>query len=212
MDIERLHDRWNELCSRIGAFDHAGDGDMTFDLLGSLYETPAREYHNLEHITSCLAVFDSVRMLAEERDAVEFALWVHDAVFNAARPDNEARSADAAGMIAALLGCAPDFVERVRGFILATRHDEDPAPGDAALVADIDLSVLGAEWGEYSAYVERIRREFSFAGPELFAQGRAAFLERMVAKRWVYATPYFRKEFETRARENMERELDALMG
>src|SRR5690606_9593216 len=67
MDIERLHDRWNVLCSRIGAFDHAGDGDMTFDLLASLYATPAREYHNLEHIASCLAAFDAVRMLAEER-------------------------------------------------------------------------------------------------------------------------------------------------
>jgi predicted metal-dependent HD superfamily phosphohydrolase len=207
-----MHDRWNALSARVGAFAHAADADVTFDMVTSLYATPRREHHNLDHIAACLAVFDGVRMLAEDRDAVEFALWMHDAVYQPERPDNEARSADAAGMIAALLGCAPDFVERVRGFILATRHDGAPAPGDAALVADIDLAELGGEWGAYDRYTQRIRREFGFASDEMFAQGRAAFLERMLAKKWVYATGYFRKEFEARARENMARELEELTG
>ncbi len=212
MEIERLHERWNALCARVGAFDHAADGDVTFEMLGSLYATPHREYHNLDHIASCLVVFDGVRMLAEDRDAVEFALWVHDAVFNAARPDNEARSADAAGMIAALLGCTPDFVEKVREFILATRHDESPAAGDESLVADIDLAELGGEWGAYEEYAARIAREFAFAGPELYAQGRAAFLERMLSKSWIYATGWFRKGYEKRARENLTRELEGIEG
>ena len=210
--LQEMHDRWTALCVAMVGESHAGDAELTFGMVVSLYGTPVRWYHNLEHIAACLAVFDGVRMLAEDREAVEFALWMHDAVFNAARPDNEARSADAAGMIAALLGCAPDFVEKVRGFITATRHDVLPEEGDAALVADIDLAILGAEWGEYEAYARAIRAEFSFAGDELFNAGRAAFLERMLAKRAIYATPWFRKEYERRARENMERELEGLLG
>jgi len=210
MDARGLHDRWNALCGRVGAFEHAADGDVTFEMLSSLYATPAREYHNLEHIGALLAVFDDVRMLAEDRDAAEFAIWLHDAVYIPERPDNEARSADAAGMIAALLGCAPEFVERVRRLIFATRHDRDPAPGDASLVADIDLSDLGGEWGAYEDYARKIRREFGFASDEMFAEGRRAFLERMLGKKWIYATAWFRKEREKRARVNMARELEAL--
>ena len=212
MDSREVHDRWNLLCGRVGAFEHAADGDMTFEMLSSLYSTPVREYHNLEHIGALLGVFDSVRMLAEERDAVEFAIWLHDAVYIPERPDNEARSADAAGMIAALLGCTPDFVERVRRLIFATRHDRDPAPGDAALVADIDLADLGGEWGEYQEYAAKIRREFGFASDEMFAEGRRAFLERMLGKKWIYGTAWFRKDREKRARENMARELEEIAG
>jgi predicted metal-dependent HD superfamily phosphohydrolase len=166
-----------------------------------------RAYHNLDHIAQCLGVYDSVRGLAEERDAVEFALWMHDCVFFAERSDNEERSADAAAMIAGLLGCAPEFTRAVRGLIMVTRHHEEPGRGDPALVADIDLSILGSGAAEYDGYCRAIREEFSFAGEEPFRQGRGAFLSRMLEKERVYATGYFRKELEERARENMRREL-----
>lgn len=207
-----MRERWNGLCERIGVFGKVEEADLTFEMIQTLYTHPVRAYHNLDHIGQCLRVFDEVRMLAEERDCVEFAIWLHDSVFFAERPDNEVRSADAAATVAALLGCKPEFALRARELIYATKHSEPPAPGDAALLADIDLSILAAPEAEYDVYARAIHDEFSFAGEELFRAGRSAFLERMLDRREIFATRWFRKEKEDRARENMERELDRWRG
>lgn len=200
--------RWDDLCSRVGAFKHAHESDLTYEMLTTMYAHPPRAYHNLDHIRQCLGAFDAVRALAEERDRVEFALWLHDCVFFAERPDNEDRSADAAAMIAGLLGCSPEFTLGVRGLIAVTRHHEEPARGDPALVADIDLSILGQPWEAYDAYRRAIHAEYAFAGATLFREGRTAFLRRMLDKPTVYSTQFFRRELESPARDNMQRELD----
>lgn len=206
--MEELRERWAALCRRVTMrADVEGDSALTFGMIETLYAHPVRSYHNLDHVRSCLEVLDSVRMLAEDRDAVEFALWLHDCVYDGERPDNEARSADAAGMIAGFVACRPDFVERVRDLIMVTRHERTPPGGDEALISDVDLSILGAAWEEYDRYRRAIRAEFSFASDEHFAQGRHAFLERMLDRERIYATGWFRAQREGPARANMEREL-----
>lgn len=212
MDEAALKGRWESLCARVGAFKQVEESELTFDMLRTLYGHPVRAYHNLEHIGQVLGVFDSVRVLAEDRDCVEFALWLHDCVYFAERPDNEERSADAAAMIAGLLGCPAEFVGRVRSLIAVTRHSVPPARGDWALIADIDLTVLGAERAEYDAYRRAIRSEFAFADDAAYADGRRAFLNRMLEREHVYHTAFFRRELEGRARENMWWELDELGG
>jgi predicted metal-dependent HD superfamily phosphohydrolase len=207
-----LRHRWERLCERVGAFKTAEESDLTFEMLATMYAHPPRAYHNLGHIAQVLAVYDTCALLAEHRDAVEFALWMHDCVFFAERPDNESRSADAASMIAGLLGCPGEFTTLVRALIEATKHSVPPARGDASLVADIDLSILAATDAEYDAYRAAIREEFEFADDAMFRTGRAAFLERMLARDNIFATQWFRREMEGRARENMERELDELRG
>lgn len=207
---EHLRQRWEGLCERIGAFRSAHESDLTFEMLTTMYGHPPRAYHNLDHISQLLIAFDGVRGLAEDRDCVEFALWLHDCVFFAERSDNEERSADAAAMIAGLLGAKPEFTVRVRDLIAVTRHNVEPARGDPALVADLDLTILGASWENYDAYREAIHDEYAWAGEDLFKQGRMAFLNRMIDKDRVFATDWFRRELERRARGNMQRELDDL--
>lgn len=207
---EALRHRWDSLCERVGAFKKAEESDLTFEMLATMYTHPPRAYHNLDHIVQLLAVFDSVALLAEDRDALEFAIWLHDCVFFPERPDNESRSADAAAMIAGLLGCGPGFTQRVRELIAATQHSVPPARGDTSLIADIDLSILAATPADYDAYRAAIRREFEFADDEQFRLGRAAFLQRMLDRDHIFSTQWFRREMEPRARDNMHRELDAL--
>jgi predicted metal-dependent HD superfamily phosphohydrolase len=207
-----LRDRWHDLCARIGAFGRAEESDLTFDMISSMYSHPPREYHNLEHIAHCLHEFDDVRGLADDKDAVEFALWLHDSIYFAERSDNEERSADAASMIAGLLGAPPGFAENVRGLIAVTRHSLAPGRGDPALVADIDLAILAAPEPEYDEYALAIRREFAFADDELFRGGRIAFLHRMLDKDDIYATPFFKRDRERKARLNMDRERRSLGG
>lgn len=205
-----LHNRWHDLCTRVGAFKSAHESDITFDMVVHLYEHPGRAYHNLDHIAQVLGAFDQAFRLADDRDLVEFSLWMHDCVYIAERPDNEDRSADAATMIAGLLGVPAGFADRVRQCIMATRHSSDPAPGDASLVADVDLSILSASASEYDHYRRAIRREFAFAEDSLFIQGRIAFLRRMLDKHTIYATRYFKATAEVPARANLARELDDL--
>ena len=207
-----LRHRWDRLCERVGAFKTAEESDLTFELLSTLYAHPIRAYHNLDHIEQLLGVFDGAAMLADDHDSLEFAIWLHDCVFFPERPDNESRSADAAAMIAGLLGCAPEFTARVRDLIGATRHDGAPPRGDASLLADIDLSILAADWDTYSAYRAAIRQEFEFADDAMFRDGRAAFLRRMLDRRSIYSTQWFGRELEHKARHNLRRELQELEG
>lgn len=209
MDEPGLHHRWDRLCARVGAFASASEADLTFETILTLYAHPPRSYHTLEHVAACLHAFDQVALLAEDKDATEFALWLHDAVFIAERPDNERRSADAAGMIAGLLGCSPPFTQRVRELILATKHDDHEPIGDAALVADLDLADLGADPDIYAAYREAIDREYGFASREHFLRGRTAFLHRMLDRDDIYATAWFRSQREATARRNLNDELRA---
>lgn len=204
---DALRQRWDALCEHIGAFKNAHESDLTFEMLTTMYGHPVRAYHNLDHIRQCLATYDSVRGLADGRDEIEFALWLHDCVFFPERSDNEERSADAASMIAGLLGCSAEFTTRVRELIAVTRHHEAPGRGDPALVADIDLSILGQDWPAYDVYRRAIHDEYGWAGEDLFRQGRMAFLQRMLDKPRIYASNYFQREFESKARDNMDREL-----
>jgi predicted metal-dependent HD superfamily phosphohydrolase len=207
-----MRERWHALCERVGApgIRHINEEELTYEMLVTLYGHPPRAYHNIEHVRHCLKGFDEVRLLAEDRDCVEMALWLHDCVFIPERSDNEACSAETAGVVAGLLGCPAEFTARMRELILVTRHSEAPGRGDPALVADIDLEILSAPEPEYEAYRRAIREEFSFADDVMFRNGRSAFLRRMLEREHIYATAWFREHHEERARENMSRELESL--
>lgn len=205
-----LHDRWDALCARVGPFASAAEADLTFEMIRGLYSTPPRAYHNLGHVAQCLSVLDEVRRLADEPDAAEMALWLHDCVYIAVRDDNEEQSAFVAQTVAGLIGAPAPFVSRVVGMIEATRHDRRELAGDTALVADIDLAILGAPPDEYDAYRRAIRQEFAFADDRRFNRGRLAFVDRQLDRPRLYATPYFRSELEPRARANLARERTEL--
>ena len=207
-----LAGRWEGLCARVGLIETGDQVALTYEMVRTLYETPRRAYHNLDHIAACLFVFDQVRGLAEDPDAVEAALWLHHAVYFPEKFDNEEQSAFVGRTVLGLIGAPAWFVGEVEGNLLATRHSGEPARGDAALTADIDIAVLGADAGEYERYRRAVYEEFSFADEELFVRGRLAFLERQLEKWRIFWTPYFFRELESRARANLEGERDELEG
>jgi len=207
-----MRSRWEGLCARVGVIETGDQVALTYEMVRTLYETPRRAYHNLEHIAACLAVFDQVRGLAEEPDEVEAALWLHHAVYFPEKFDNEEQSAFVGRTVLGLIGAPAGFVGSVERNLLATRHEGEPARGDTALTADIDIAVLGAEAEEYERYRRAVYEEFSFADEGLFVGGRLAFLERQLEKWRIYWTPYFFRELESRARANLERERDELEG
>lgn len=168
----------------------------------SLYDAPPRAYHNWAHVEACLAELDRVRHLCDRADLVEIAIWFHDAVYDATRSDNEAKSADAAE--AAMAGLfADDDIAIVRQLILDTRHTVTPTTKDGKLIVDIDLAILGKSAHEFAAYETAIRQEYGHVGDADFAKGRTTVLRKFLDRPAIYATAYFHERYEAAARANL---------
>jgi predicted metal-dependent HD superfamily phosphohydrolase len=200
--------RWRRLWISAG-----GDGgDAVLADLRLRYAEPGRAYHTLRHVLDCLRSFDRVRRLCSRPAAVELALWFHDAVYDPHALDNEALSADLlrdaasrGGVDTAIAGAAADLV-------LATAHFAGPAAadGDAAVIRDIDLAILGARRRKYAAYERRVRREYADLSDEQWTAGRAAVLAGFLSRPTIYSTTEVRGRLELRARRNLARSLARL--
>lgn len=182
-------------------------GEVHADLLRRL-GGPDRHFHNLHHVRDCLHRFDEVASLLVDRDAVEIALWFHDAVYEPSDADNERRSAEL--FLAASKGADPAFRRRVCGLILATRHHGDAHSNDRRFIEDIDLAGFGAPWEAFMRQGHLLREEFAAQTDEQYHAGQVVFLERLKQRPWFFATEYFRDRYEAKARDNLDRLLALL--
>jgi predicted metal-dependent HD superfamily phosphohydrolase len=213
----RLKRRWLAYCRRAGAkpgreAGAVGRAEEVFDDLDRRYCEPGRHYHTWAHVAACLRELWRARpaVAGTVQEALELAVWFHDAVYEPGREDNEELSAALAVRWVSALGLAPAVGERAAGLILATRH-LPPGPPRAdpaeALMRDIDLAVLGVCWQKYLRYERGIAREYALLPPESFREGRAGLLRGFLARPELYSTPDFRRRLERRARRNLARAL-----
>jgi predicted metal-dependent HD superfamily phosphohydrolase len=185
-------------------------GDDVLDALLARWAEPHRKYHTLQHLHECLALFERHRGLAQQPGEVALALWFHDAVYDTARHDNEAVSADWARQVLRHAGAALDVAERVHALILDTRHSEVPATPDARLLVDIDLAILGADPARFEEYERQVRAEYDFVTEPRFRQKRAEILQGFLDRPAIFATPRFVDRFEAGARANLTAAIAAL--
>ena len=206
-DVDVLKDTWAALCAGAGVTRY----ELAFQLIELAYTAPARHYHNARHVADCLRELEAVRPMFADALAASAALLFHDYVYDPARHDNEEASADEAGMALHAIGWPAPRVDVVRGLILATRHAAPPATPDAALVADIDLSILGAPPDAFARYEAAVRREYANVPDDAYRAGRAAVLRGFLARPRIYATDHFATRFESTARQNLAHSLSLLM-
>ncbi len=208
-DTRVTFERWESLFREL----RCGRGERReFDALVQAWREPHRHYHGLDHLEACLAELDAARDLAQRPAEVELALWFHDAVYSPRSDDNEAKSAAWARRVLRA-AVVPDSVgQRIEGYILATREAGADLQGDAALVVDVDLAVLGRPAEAYARYAQAVRAEFRWVPGFLYRRGRRQVLERLLERPHVYATAEFRARYESAARANLEQELATLAG
>lgn len=199
--------RWAALWRRAGL---SGDPATTFKDLRIAYSEPARHYHTATHIADCLEQFDAVAGAVRDPEALELALWFHDAVYDPRAADNEARSAELAAFVLDRAGAAPALVTAVGALILTTRTHEPAGLPDAPWLLDIDLAVLGRPRAEFLRYEAAIRAEYAWVGLPEYCAKRAEILARFLARPALYLTPPFQQRFETAARANLHRSVAAL--
>lgn len=173
---------------------------------------PTRIYHGPRHLQDCLTLFEGVRHLAADADAVEAALWLHDAVYVPQRDDNELESAHLARRMLGASGADAARIGHVVGLILATTHLSPVRERDAQLVCDIDLSILGAPDARFDEYEREVRAEYAWVPDPVFRARRAKILSRFLSRPHVFQTAHFGARLEWRARLNIARSLEALRG
>ncbi len=204
-----LEQRWSDLWQRLGAQSRL---EPVLSEILRAYQQPHRVYHTLVHVQDCLTQFDSVRHLVEREAEVEMALWCHDVVYDPHAADNEAQSAAWASRVLCQGGVAAEVIACIEVLILATQHHTLPDQPDAALVMDIDLSILGRTPVEFDRYEAAIRQEYHWVPEPTYREARSKVLESFLARPSVFQTPTFRNRFEAPARHNLTRSIRDLRG
>lgn len=207
-DRARFEARWRE----IWPSPSNGAADAARAELIAAYGAAGRHYHDAAHVTALLALSAEYAASLADRDAVDLAIFYHDAIYDPQRGDNEARSADMVRSRLAAQGLATDYVAKIARWIEATKHAGGGPSGDSDLdhLLDFDLSILAAEPAVYAAYAAAIRREYSVYPDVLYRPGRAKVLRAFLAMPRIYRVPALAASWEQPARINLATELAGL--
>jgi predicted metal-dependent HD superfamily phosphohydrolase len=196
---DRLFSRWLDTWWAVTATD----GNAVYQDLVARYAEPQRAYHTLEHIVECLGHFDAARHLAERPVEVEAAIWFHDAIYDPRSGDNEEQSALLAEQQMRTAGADDASVARIAALIRTTTHASTYFEGDAALLVDVDLAILGTKPERFERYDAAIRQEYAWVPDTVFRRERARVLAGFMARPRIYFTTFFNYQFEGQARANI---------
>ena len=173
---------------------------------------PHRHYHDLSHLAAVLDRVDELVRAepetAADPDAVRLAAFFHDAVYDPAGRDNEARSAELAGEVLRMLGLPePRVGETERLVLLTATHEVVPGDGDGAVLCDADLAVLASDPESYAAYAVAVRAEYAHVPEPLFQAARAEILRELLGHDVLFRTATGRSWWEAAARRNVVAEI-----
>ena len=188
------------------------------DVLADLrnrYAEPQRRYHTWAHIEALLGWFALRRDHLHDPAAVQLAILFHDAVYDPARSDNEAQSAqllrdaDLPDVTDDARLRAVRMIEATAAHGLADNLDENDR-SDMAEFLDMDLSILGVAPAVFDGYERAIRDEYAFVPEALFRAARRGILERFLERPTLYFSDWGHERFEARARSNIAASIAAL--
>lgn len=208
MDHSQLAARWHRLTAPL--VPDAARREAEWQRLAAAYQAPGRHYHTLQHIENLLNRVEAAPL--HDPVVVQLAVWFHDAVYNARRSDNEARSAAEALAFLQNSLLEPARQQRVAFLIERTADHTQPQPPDDTdlfYFLDADLSILGAPAAEYWAYARQVRQEYRHVPALLYHPGRRKVLAKMLAAPVLFRTPALRAELDAAARLNLQAEIDA---
>ena len=186
------------------------------EALQAAYCTPPRAYHGWSHVQEVLRHYADVEAGPGWTHPGEawLAVLYHDAVHEARRRDNEARSARlATEHIGRWLPDAGLDAGRVARLIELTARHGQHAPGDLGNgpeaddtrhFLDCDMAILGAEEAAFDAYHRAIAEEYRGHVPGwLFRRNRQRFLRALLESPRIFLSELFHRRYDARARENL---------
>ena len=175
----------------------------------------ARAYHNLSHIAYMLNMLQIylnagyTDIANSDINTLTQAIFLHDYIYNPLEKNNEEMSIQAA--------IDEDFVnecdKKFQDLVLVTKHIKPANAELEALMADLDLSILGTFdddiWKQYN---HAIRQEHSMVPLKDYVKGRIEVLQSFLNKARIFQTVFFYDMLEARARQNIAQEIEWLKG
>ena len=194
---------------------HVSSDRGLLDGLLARHREKQRRYHTATHVAWVIRHVEDLAATepVDHLDEIVAAAFYHDAIYEPTHPANERASARLARRDLATLGWSTDAIDRAATMIEATEHGSEASgrpSGDAAILLDADLAVLGSDPAAYSAYVAGVRAEYRHVDDPDWRVGRAAVLQAFLDRPAIFATPTGRERWETRARANLAAELASL--
>lgn len=175
------------------------------------WSEPHRRYHTLTHLRKTLRAADLLLGSDEDADAVRYAIWFHDAVYEGRPGEDEEESALLAERLLGRMGVVPALVGEVARLVrLTTDHHAEVGDHAGAVLCDADLSVLGSEPEGYLTYAAAVRDEYRHVPDDLFRAGRIRVLKSLLDAPRLFHTEPGRRRWEARARANMSAEMERL--
>lgn len=200
--------RWTHLWQALSA---AGSAEPVYTELVQRWSESHRHYHNLQHLSECLALLDESTSHAQQPAVLEAALWFHDVIYDPkARGTNERQSAELARFALSDASVSESVIEQVYQLIMITQHHQPDDTPDAALMCDIDLAILGQSSERFQAYEQAIRAEYAWVPEADYIKGRSEFLKTFLQRPNFYTTSVFQARFEEAARQNLQASVERL--
>ena len=190
------------------------DRDSIINKIISNYKQPNRGYHGIKHILDMLQSFDMFLYESNQHIQIKnpnefrFAILMHDYI------NGEADEVEKSKLKAKefLHKISPIYnTSYVEALIQATDYSKNQhLTFDQQLMQDIDVEILGKTPEEYIRYSKEIRAQYSNYSDEIYNPARIKVLKSFLNKNSIYNTEYYKNKYETSARINIEREIEAL--
>jgi predicted metal-dependent HD superfamily phosphohydrolase len=203
-----LKELFTETCKKFSS--DSQQAGLLWNEIEKAYSNKKRHYHNLSHLQNLLAQLEAVQQDIKNWDAVLFALFYHDAVYNVLKKDNEEKSALLAVKRLATIGCSELTTQTCSRIILATKRHDTDANQDINYFTDADLSILGAAWSDYQVYAQNVRKEYALYPDIIYNPGRRKVLEHFLSMKQIFKTAFFFDRFELQANINLKKEIESL--
>jgi len=201
-----LQEIYSELLSNIDF--SANDIQKNWLDLEKAYSNKSRHYHNLTHINDMIECYETYFDKLQNPNEILFSIFYHDYIYKSSKKDNELKSAEYA------LAILPENTtlnkQLVFDAICATQQHQHNEIEDINWLIDFDLKILARDWDDYKIYFEQIRKEYRIYPDFLYKLGRAKALKHFLEHEFIFQTEEFRKLYEEKARNNIEKEISIL--
>ncbi|KAK7100559.1 uncharacterized protein [Littorina saxatilis] len=178
------------------------------------YSEKWRYYHTLHHLYDMMNHFQKWGKNVADHASVVLAILFHDIEYDPTSLTHESDSVDIFKQFADDVQLNEDLSQKVIQLITATiNHFPDELSSqdsDLAFFLDFDMAILGQPQHVYDLYAVNIQREYCHMNPKDFCNGRTKVLQSFLQRPRIYATEELGLVFEEQARQNMEREMEAL--
>ena len=193
--------------------NYSTDSIQNFTMLERIekeYTSSNRHYHTLNHLDNLLTELADNKEKFASWDVIVFAIAYHDVVYNTLKSNNEEKSAEFARKELTKISVPENLIIRCEQLILATKK-RTYADFETNLFTDADLSILGATPEVYKLYSNQIRKEFSIYPDLVYNPGRRKVLKHFLDMEKIFKTNEFAIAYESKARINLQTELNSLL-